>query len=409
MIKVAMVVFSSYPEDVRVRREAEALADAGMFVDVVCLKGDNEKKFEKVHGVEIYRLNLKRRRAGKLRYFIEYGYFLLAAFVILSFLHIRKKYCIIHVHNLPDILVLSALLPKITGAKIILDMHEIMPEFFMRKYEKDEACKSIQFIKLMEKTSIKLSNHIIVATPFLKKTIVKRSASPDRCTTILNLPDPKYFHSKVVEIPRLENKFRLIYPGTISEVHGIDIAIKAIKLVTHETNIPIEFNIYGHGSEQVISELKSLINKTNLDGFVKLKNVVSVEKLPEILKSMDVGIVPKRDGMFAGDAISTKLFDFAAIGLPAIVSRTRGDSLFFDDSMVLFFEPENERQLADAIIKLFHNPELRKSLSEKLQLLHKKVNWGVMKKDLYEIYDNLLPGPKNFHNSSKGLKDGIND
>ena len=77
--------------------------------------------------------------------------------------------------------------------------------------------------------------------------------------------------------------------------------------------------------------------------------------------------------------------------------------------MVLFFEPENERQLADAIIKLFHNPELRKSFSEKLRLLHNKVNWGVMKKDLYAIYDNLLPGPKNFHNSRKGFKDGIND
>ena len=189
----------------------------------------------------------------------------------------------------------------------------------------------------------------------------------------------------------------------MSELHGIDIAINAIKLVVSETDIPIEFYLYGSGSEKVVNGLCSQIRKLDLQNVVKLQDSVPLEKLVSILKNMDVGIVPKRDGKFAGDAISTKLFEFAALGLPAIVSRTRGDSLFFDDSMVLFFEPENERQLADCIIKLFNNPALRRSLSENLRSLHERVNWGLMKSDFYAIYDKLLSSPQYIQKDNQGI------
>jgi glycosyltransferase involved in cell wall biosynthesis len=336
-----------------------------------------------------------------LRFIFEYGYFLIAAFVKLSLLHFRKRYDVIHVHNLPDILVISALIPKLTGAKIILDMHEILPEFFMRKYHKNENHNLIRFLKYLERLSVRFADHVIVATPFLREIVIKRSSTPNHCTTILNLSDPKYFHCKSVNNQRVNGKFRLIYPGTLSELHGVDIAIRAVKLVKSETNIPVELNIYGAGSVHYKNQLISLSQSLNLMDCVKFLEAVPLEELVDSLCQMDAGVVPKRDGMFAGDAMSTKLFDFAAIGLPAIVSRTRGDSLFFDDSMVLFFEPENERQLADAIIRLSDHPELRKSLSEKLQLLYKKVNWGVIKKDLYIIYDQLLLNSKSLSENNR--------
>lgn len=406
MKKVAMVVFSSYPHDPRVRREAEALVDVGMAVDVICLRLKGQAKTETVNGVNTYRINLDHKRTDKLRFVFEYGYFLIAAFLKLSFLHLRRRYHIIHVHNLPDILVISALIPKLTGAKIILDMHEILPEFFMRKYNKAETHKLIQILKYLEKLSVKFVDHVIVATPFLREIVIQRSAAPNRCTTILNLSDPKYFQCKSVNHQRSNGKFRLIYPGTLSEIHGVDVAIRSLKLVVSETDIPVELNIYGAGSDRYRNQLISLTEKLNLTDCVKFEEAVPLEKLVDSLCLMDAGVVPKRGGMFAGDAISTKLFDFAAIGLPAIVSRTRGDSLFFDDSMVLFFEPENDRQLADAIIKLFYSPELRRSLSEKLQLLYKKVNWGVMKKDLYMVYDRLLFCSKYSSKDNKGTQNG---
>ena len=133
-LRTAMVVFSYYPLDVRVRRAAEAIVEAGMKVDLICLRGEGEPKREQVGGVNVYRINLKRKRATTLRYLWEYAYFILATFLLLSSLHLIRRYRIVHVHTLPDILVLSALLPKLTGAKVILDIHDIMPELYMRKY-----------------------------------------------------------------------------------------------------------------------------------------------------------------------------------------------------------------------------------------------------------------------------------
>jgi glycosyltransferase involved in cell wall biosynthesis len=385
-----MVVYSHYPGDNRVRREAEAIVERGMSVDVVCPIYDKQCKQETVNGVNVYRVGKFKKRGSKLSYIFEYGYFIVMAFFKLMFLHIWKRYKVVHVHNLPDILVLSALFPKMTGAKVILDMHEIMPEFFMRKYKKDENDNAIKLLKFQEKMASAISNHVIVATPFLKETVINRSTKAFACTPILNLSDNKYFDGRSNNTSRTDNKFRLIYPGTISEIHGVDIVINAVGLIVKKTKIPIEFHIYGSGSQQEIKRLISMIERLNLNEFVILHKQVYVDELADILRTMDAGVVPKRGGTFAEDAISSKLFDFAAVGLPSIVSRTKGDSLYFDESMVLFFEPGNEKQLADCIIKLHDNQDLRRSLSENSKLLSNKINWGMMKEDLYAIYDNLI-------------------
>lgn len=390
MFRIAMVVFSYYPSDTRVRREAEALHEKGITVDVICLKHKRAAKTEKVHGVNVYRISLKRSRGGVLRYFFEYGYFLLAAFFKLSFLHLIKRYSIVHAHNLPDTLVFSALVPKLTGAKIILDMHEIMPEIFMWKYRKGEDHKLIKCLKFLEKISLKFCDHIIVATPFLKETINGRSSKNYHCTAILNLPDPKLFKVRLENNRTSNHNFNLIYPGSLNDLHGVDIAIRAIKLIVSETNIPIKFHIYGHGSSQEWSQLIELTEKLKIERFVNFQKRVPIEQLVKILNNMDAGVVPKRDGVFVGEAISTKLFDFAAVGLPAIVARTKGDSLYFDESMALFFEPEDENQLADCIIQLSRDQELRNQLAKNSELLFKRINWGIMEKDLHSIYEKLI-------------------
>ena len=393
MVRTAMVVYSHYPADNRVRREAEAIIDNGMSVDVICPIFVNQPKQETVNGVKVYRVGNFRKRGSKLSYIFEYGYFILMAFYKLMILHLSRRYKVVHVHNLPDILVLSALFPKLTGAKVILDMHEIMPEFFMRKYKKNENSRSIKLLKYQEKISSKLSDHVIVATPFLKETVSNRSTDASTCTTILNLSDTKYFNCRSNNNTRPNNKFRLIYPGTLSEMHGVDIVINAIDLIVKERDVPVELNIYGSGPQREKDRVISQIERLKLEEFVKMHKQVYVDEFADLLRTMDAGVVPKRGGTFAEEAISSKLFDFAAVGLPSIVSYTRGDSLYFNDSMVMFFEPGNVKQLADCIVKLYNSKDLRRSLSENSKLLAKKVNWNMMKEDLYAIYAKLISSP----------------
>ena len=64
--RAAVVLYSYYEFDPRPRREAEALAQAGMEMDVICLRQDGEPWHEKINGVNVFRIPLKRRRAGKM-------------------------------------------------------------------------------------------------------------------------------------------------------------------------------------------------------------------------------------------------------------------------------------------------------------------------------------------------------
>ena len=82
--RIAMLVFSYYPEDPRVRREAEALVESGITTDIFCLRDDFELKREIVNGVEVYRFPLRRKRTRKLRYIWNYAYFIFLAFFIIK-------------------------------------------------------------------------------------------------------------------------------------------------------------------------------------------------------------------------------------------------------------------------------------------------------------------------------------
>jgi glycosyltransferase involved in cell wall biosynthesis len=385
-----MIVFSSYPGDVRVRREAEALVRRGMKIDIICLGARSEPSKEEIDGVSVYRIHLKRTRSKKLRYIFEYGWFILASLVKLTWLHFFKRYRFIHVHNLPDVLVFSAIVPRVLGAKVILDLHDLLPEFYTWKYKLRQDHMMVSALRLAERASCAFAHHVVVSSPFKREKILERSAGPEKCTTILNLPDPHHFGNGCGSSPKSDGKFKIIYAGTLSELHGVDHAIKAVGIVASTTRIPVELRIFGGGTER--DRLGDLVNELGLSKFVFFHKPEPVEVYSTLLRTMDVGIVPKRGGVFGDMAMSTKLMEFAYAGLPSLVSRTKSDSWLFDDSMVFFFEPGNENQIAEGIIKLYQEPKYRESLAVNARRLFDRTNWETESEKLCQVYDGLCKG-----------------
>jgi hypothetical protein len=130
--RAAMLMFSPYPIDARPRRAAEALVEQGMNVEVICISEEaGEPRRETFEGVDVLRLPFRRRRAGKLTYILNYTSFIATCFAVLAARASVRNYALVHVHNMPDVLVLSSLIPKLRGAKVILDLHDPMPELMM--------------------------------------------------------------------------------------------------------------------------------------------------------------------------------------------------------------------------------------------------------------------------------------
>ncbi|HXC35594.1 MAG TPA: glycosyltransferase, partial [Candidatus Acidoferrales bacterium] len=234
--RAAVLLFSEYPADPRPRRAAEALAQEGMSVDVFCLGGNSDEPMrENICGVNIFRLSLKRRRGGKTAYIFQYGAFILAAFAFLCRRSLWRRYHLVHVHNMPDVLVFSALAPKILGAKIILDLHDPMPELMITIFKLSAQSRGVRVLKLLEKWSTRFANLVLTVNEASKRIYASRSCSPGKVHIVMNSPDEQIFRfepvaSRKSEMQGSNRPFTVMYHGSIFARNGLDLAVDALEM-----------------------------------------------------------------------------------------------------------------------------------------------------------------------------------
>jgi len=385
-MKVCMLSYSFYENDARVRCAAESLSKRGDTVDVICLNKGNQSRWNCLNGVNIYRIkerNLNEKR--KTDYILRLlSFFFLSSFFILK-LFIQKKYEVFHIHNIPDFLVFTAFIPKLFGSKIILDIHDIMPEFYIQKFNASQDHILVKLLKLIEKISMVFANHVLVSNDIWKKILATRSIPEKKITVILNAPDDSYFHYQK-KSNRKRDYFTLLYPGSLKDHFGVDIAIRAIDVLKY--HIPnVHFEIVGQGP--LYNDLLNLVKKLNLEKLITFHESVTIEEIPEFFAHADIGIVPKRRGIFSDNALSGKLLEFVKMGIPSIVSKTPVEKLYFNEDMVMFFEPEDPNDLARCVIELYNNPEKRKKLIQNATQFNKNHDREIYNRMYFQVIDSF--------------------
>ena len=387
--RYCMVVHAHYPiREPRVEREAEELANRGYDVDVLCLRHPFEPSFETIGNIHIYRLPVKRhKKSGVFIQFFEYLFFFILTFFRLSFSSVR--YDVVHIHNLPDFLVFSALIPRWRGAKLILDIHDLMPEFYLSRFKDNVLSRFLsRLLKLQEKLSCNFVHHVITVSEPWRQTLIQRGIPSDKISVIMNVAGER-FTKGIAELkpPLTEEYFHMLYHGTIARRYGIGIALKAVSKIRHK--IPnLRFTIHGQGKSLDI--LQNLAADLNLNDIVTFSTeFVPTEELPKLITSAHVGVVPYRKDVFTDGILPTKLMEYVALGVPAIVARTSTIEAYFDDSMVKFFTPENEDELAQAICHLYENRGELSTLSEKANVFNKRYNWTTQAENLLTLVTQL--------------------
>jgi glycosyltransferase involved in cell wall biosynthesis len=357
--KVCMLVHNTYETDNRVRRYAETLAKRGDQVEVIALTGGNAPLVsEEINGVTVFRVqNRVRNERGKWTYAWRLLRFLVVSSIFMTKRHHRIKYDVVHVHNLPDFLVFAAWYPKMTGARIILDIHDIVPELFANKFDAKPGNLYIALLKFIEKASAAFVDYVIVSNHLWYEKLLSRSVPKEKCSVFLNHVDPGLFYRR--ERTRTDDKTIVIFPGSFQWHQGLDIAIEAFDLV--QKRVPnCEFHIYGGGDEK--TELIELTEKLGLNGKVKIFNSAPLETIADLISNADLGVVPKRADSFGNEAYSTKIMEFMSQGIPVVVSRTKIDNFYFDNSVVRFFTSGDVKALADAMCDVIENRGLREKL-----------------------------------------------
>lgn len=389
IIKICMVVFSSYPMDVRVRREAEALTKEGMKVDVICRTSRGELPKEDVRGVTTYRVKLNRRRSGKIGYIWEYIYFFMRAFLKVTMLNFSRRYDIVHVHNMPDFLVFTSIIPKLFGTKVILDLHDPMPELFAALFKTRNDHFSIKLLKRIEKLSIKYSDLIITPNVAFKKIFISRGCPPSKVNIIMNSPDENVFRwfGNTERENSLSSNYLLMYHGAIVEHHGLDIGLKAIALLKEK--IP-ELKLIVFGGGNFLTKAEKIADELDLSNFVEFRGVVMNDEIAKFIPKIDLGIIPNRSNLFTQLNFPVRIFEYITYKKPVVVPRTQGIGDYFDEESIYYFEPENIEDLAETIYKVYKNKNEVQKVIDKSYYVYQQHTWKTQKENLVKFVTKLV-------------------
>ncbi len=384
-LRVCMPAYSFYETDNRVIRYAETLAKRGDRVDVIALRQSGQSEFEEINGVRVFRIQERiLNEKGKLDYLLRLLRFFFRSAKVITANHLRAPYDLIHVHSVPDFEVFVALVPKLTGSKVILDIHDIVPEFYASKFEESPAGALFKILVAIERLSIRFSNHVIISNHLWEQKLIGRSVPADKCSVILNYPDPAIFHRR--EKTRTDGKQIVMYPGSLNYHQGLDIAIRAFSRISGEFP-EAELHIYGDGAEK--ERLAELADSLELDGRVRFFGGVPIKDIAVAMADSDLGIVPKRDNAFGNEAFSTKILEFMSLGVPVLVSSTRIDRFYFSDKVVQFFKAQDEDDLVEKLLFLLKNQSFRQTLSAgALEMAH-DYSWDLKKGKYLDMVDAL--------------------
>jgi glycosyltransferase involved in cell wall biosynthesis len=361
-IKLCMVVHAYYYGDTRVRRYVDALVDKGVWVDVLCLRDQSEPRRYQSGVERVFTIPIGRFANSLGGYVLEYGIAFILFSIRLLGLHIRNHYDVIHVHNMPDFLIFAALIPKILGAKLILDIHDPMPEFYMSKFELQESSALVWLMEIQERLSSLFSHAVITANTHFKNNITGRGVPAEKITVVNNYPDPEVFDRNQYREKYHSDKkyFTLFYPGTVAPRYGLDVAIRALPKLVGE--IPQLRLVIVARQRKFVDELTALANQLGVSDFIQFKPSVPVEEIAKEIARADIGIYPGLPDPHMSIAMPTKVLEYAFMGIPIVASRLRVLSKFFGDSAVMFFEPGNVDQFSECVLELFYDPDRRQEL-----------------------------------------------
>ena len=391
--RVAMIMFSFYPSDPRPRRAVDALLKQGATVDLVCLQEEGLPKCEVLNGVNVRRVAVKHRRGGKLNYAYQYSAFILASSAIVALQTLKRSYDLVYVHNMPDILVMSALVPKAFGARVVLDQHDPMPELLTTIFGFDDESFYVGLIKRMEKWSMARAHLVLTVNAACQRIFASRSCRLEKIGVVMNAPDGEIFplrSPRSYDPANPSKRFVIMYHGSLVERNGVDLAVKA--LVRVRQTVPLaELRIYGKQTpflEQVLAEAANL----GLQDAVRYLGPKRLENLAGEIEDCDVGIIPNQRNAFTDINTPTRIFEYLALGKPVVAPSTPGIKDYFGPGSLLFFDAGDADGLAEKIDYAAAHPDKAMEIAERGQKVYLAHTWSQERQTLVDLIGGLFRG-----------------
>ena len=385
--RVCMIVHSYYPVgEPRAEREAIAAVEAGYAVDVICLRRDGEPAVEVADGITSIRLPVQHVRSSSARRSIrEYTAFALRATIAVLKLRRRKAIDVVYVHGPPDFLIAAAIIPRLLGARVVLDIHDLSPDMFHARFGSRPFARLVErSLRLVERSACAVAHRVITVHDPYREELVAHGVSSEKIAVVMNAPD-----AEAVDRARAAaadngsaDGFVVSYHGTITHWYGVDLIVEAVARL--EERFPhIRASILGQGDALAVAErLAEGLRVTDRIDFHE--TFLPHEEALRQVASSSCGVIPNRRSQLNRFALSSKLLDYVLLGVPVVVARLETLAAHFSPDEVTFFEPDDAESLAEAIAWVAEHPDEAREKVTRAQLRAKDYAWPVSRKRLLE-------------------------
>jgi glycosyltransferase involved in cell wall biosynthesis len=398
--RIAMIAYTNYETDPRCRREATLAASDGWDVHFFALSHDKKRHRSRIEGITLHKLPVERYRGGSASaYVMSYLRFLMVAAWAVDRQFDGAHFDVVHVNTMPDFMALTALVPRLRGAKVILDIHDVMPEIYMTKFGLPSSHWRIKLIKAVEVFSARIAHRVLTAEHPKAELLARHGIPTAKISVLLNLPDDVFF----APVFSLDNPFaglrcisevdafRLIYHGTLAHRLGMDIAINSMPAVLDR--IPAaRLQLFGDGDH--LLDLHALAEKLELGGHVWFSDEFRpIEQIIPDIRCAHLAVLPTRHEVSTDYMLPTKLLEYLAFGIPAVFTPTLTVRHYFGDKHPLYLEDPDPASTAEKILWVAENYEIAKALTAELQdRWFSRFHWPEHKKSYLELLASLAGG-----------------
>jgi glycosyltransferase involved in cell wall biosynthesis len=388
--RVAIVVHAVYPGDPRIRRQSDALVEAGHEVDIICLRQPGEPAEESDGTRRIVRLPVNRSFVGFAGHLAEYLAFTGIVAWRLAREHRRRRYSLVQVATVPDFLAFAALPEKLAGVPLLLDLHEDMPEFFRDRFRHPLLRPLMPLVAGTTRLAATIPDHLITVHEPLRELSIQRGVAPERISVVMNSADVRMFDADAHERRAFmaDGVLRLVHHSNFQRIYGIDVAIEGLARL--RADVDWRLDVYGDGPWR--DAIEAAIERTGTDGRVTLHGRVEMDELPRLLADADIGLVPSLPEPYLAYSLSTKLLEYAAMGVPIVASSLSTFRRHFTDDAIRFVPGGDPEALARAIEGMVDDPTGTVRMGREAQRQARAYDWEAQKARYVSIVNGLIAG-----------------
>lgn len=395
-MRIFFIYDGEYPWDVRVEKMCKSMVAKGHFITLICRNYTGKEINDNINSVNIKRLPYFRRGFSRYNVIINFPFFLNPFWLYTCYVAFKSNcYDLIIVRDLP-LAPTAIIISKLKKIPVILDMAEPYPETIRQIWKFEEKkflnylIRNPYFADIVERFVIKHLNNIFVVSEESRDRLIFMGYKKECITIIRNTPPIRAIkdtHSKNSVTKFDKNKFHILYVGILIPGRGLDVAIKAIKIVAaHNRNVNLI--IIGDGPDK--GRLKRLAFLLKIEDYIKFLGWIEHDKLQNYFNACDAGLLPFSQSGHHNITIANKFFDFMAAKKPIICSNMLSMKRLLEKiDCGITFKADDEVDLSEKIIFLINNSNNSQRGMKGYRAFKERYNWNVEGKKLESTLKNL--------------------